>query len=303
MPELNVGVLTTATNAARGLANLVLAIPQDYDPSLTVGYQPLPAPNENTGEVDYAELSPALLFHYEGEQVLTLDTDITDHYVEDNRAVQDQIAIKPEMFVTHGFIGELNDVLPKGLQFLQGIAETLTVVDGYVPGLSTTALIAYNKAVLDYQAIKNTANAAVSAFSSIGTAIFGDDTGTEVVTGSGLFEIGNGAVQTKQQSMLQQLYGYQNSRTLFNIQTPWAILTNMAIKTVRAIQDADNRLITDFEITWKKIRVANTITTLGGLGQLPQGRLGAQKASLTSLGTSSGLSGSSLGSAITNLFG
>ncbi len=302
MAQLNVGRLTTATNAARGLANLVLAIPQDYDPSLTQGYQPLPAPDAS-GVVQYDALSPALLFHYEGEQVLTIESDITDHYVESNVAVQDQIALKPEVFVTHGFIGELNDVLPKGLQFLQTIAETLTVIDGFVPQLSVTALIAYNQAVLDYQAIRNTAAAAVSAFSSIGSAIFGGDNGTEVVEGAGLFEVGNGAVQSKQQAMLQQLYGYWNSRTLFNIQTPWAILTNMAIKSVRAIQAADNRMETDFEVTFKKIRVASTVTTLGGLGQMPQGRLGAQKASLTNLGTSAGKAGQSLGSSITNIFG
>jgi len=51
-------------------------------------------------------------------------------------------------------------------------------------------------------------------------------------------------------------YGYWQSRTLFTVQTPWAIFQDMAIQNLRAIQDDSTRMITDFEITFKMLRFA-----------------------------------------------
>lgn len=47
-------------------------------------------------------------------------------------------------------------------------------------------------------------------------------------------------------------------RTLFTIQTPWAIFEDMAILNLRAIQDESTRMITDFEVSFKQINIAST---------------------------------------------
>ena len=267
----NISALSTVSTAALSLSNLILVSPQT-----TVGYQPQSADGKS-------QQAPSILFHYEGEQTASLESDITDHYVEDNTAIQDQIALKPEIITTHGYIGELNNVTPAALQILKTLADKLTVIDAYTPGLSVTAMIAYNEAFSLYQTGANAINSAVSAWSSI------NGTGGENVIGSAgiegnAFNPATGEIrnnQTKQQIAFQQFYGYWKSRTLFTVQTPWAIFKNMALKNVRAIQDAETRVITDFELSFKMMRFAATTEN----ETTAQGRAITQSAGVVDLGT------------------
>lgn len=49
------------------------------------------------------------LFDIRGEEVAELISEITDHYVEDNTAIQDQVALKPEMITVRGLVAELTN--------------------------------------------------------------------------------------------------------------------------------------------------------------------------------------------------
>lgn len=267
--KTGITALSAASTLANSLTGLLLASPQT-----TQGYQPQNPPGI-TGLISTLLSPPGILFHYEGEQTATLSSDITDHFIEDNTAVQDQIALKPIVVTTHGFIGELNNVPPPGLAQLQLAANTLTDVGSYVPGMTPAALIAYDQAFAAYQLAASATNAAVSAFSSLTL-----NSGESVIGNNGLTQVSN---QNKQQSYFQQFYGYWNTRTLFTIQTPWAIFQNMAILNLRAIQDGESRVITDFEVTFKMINIAST-TLLGAVRQVG-GRLSSQAASLTGNGT------------------
>lgn len=267
----NIPSLSSVTGGVTALSNLILVSPQN-----TIGYQPQAKPVKNGQSQPQP---PALLFHYEGEQTVSLDSDITDHYVEDNTAIQDQIALKPEAITATGFIGELNNVAPLGLQTLQKIADKLVTISAYTPGLSATAAIAYNEAFFAYQIAQNAVDSAVSSWQSV------TGTGGQNVIGS------NGIViqpnQNKQQLAFQQFYGYWRDRTLFTVQTPWAVFQNCAIKTLRAIQSPETRVITDFEVTFKLMRFAQTFTTdrVIRLGDF-QGRASTQAAQEVDLGTS-----------------
>ncbi len=281
--------LTKYTTGATSLSNLILVSPQK-----TIGYQPQ-SPNGAQ-----AKQPPALLFNYEGEQTVALESDITDHYVENNTAIADQIALKPEIVTTHGFIGELNDVRPGPLGTLNEIANRLAVVDNYVPGLSTTARNIANQAASLYQTGANVLNTAVSAWSSV------TGQGQNVIGSDGLgdaFDATTGNVrnnQTKQQVIFQQFYGYWRARTLFTVQTPWAIFQNMAIKSLRAIQDPDTRVITDFEVSFKMIRTASTASSQN-LAANFQGRALSQASGLANFGTQTPKSSISLTSGLTQM--
>lgn len=234
--------ITTATTSVTALANLILVTPQS-----TVGYQP----QRQAAGVNVAiskSYDPAILFHYEGDQSVLLESDITDHYVEDNSAINDQIALRPEIVTTHGFIGELNDVVPIANLFLQHLKSALTVIGVYSPDLTVAAIEAYNEAFFLYQTAANAVNAVVSAWASIN----GENT-QAVIDQNGITDASN---QNRQQIAFQRFYGYWKNRTLFTVQTPWAVFENMAIKSCRPIQDADTRMITDFEVTFKMIRFA-----------------------------------------------
>lgn len=249
--------LSTVTTTASGLSNLILVSPQH-----TIGYQPQ-NPFTSNGTPQVAQLPPAILFHYEGEQKIRLQNDITDHYVEDNSAIQDQITQRPVIVQTAGYIGELNDIVPPILAPLQTIAQKLTIISGLTPGLSATAILAFNEAVFLYATAQNAINSAVSTWSSLSGS-----GGENVISGAGLpssvFNPQTGAVsnnQTKQQVAFQQFYGYRASNTLFTVQTPWAVFTNMAIETLEAVQGAETTVISEFNVTFKQMRFAQTQNT------------------------------------------
>lgn len=288
----NLSALAPITTTATSLSNLILVNPQ-----ATIGYQPINPPNAD-GTPSIAQPPPAFLFNYEGEQSVQLESDITDHYLEDNTALQDQISLKPPIISTHGFIGELTDIAPPLLAPVKAIADKLTIISAYTPSLSISALIAYNTAFQLYQVAQNAINSAVSAWTSInGTG------GESVISGNANFPIALAPNQNKQQQAFQQLFGYMQSRTLFTVQTPWAVFQNMAIRTLRPIQSAETSYITDFEVTFKQIRIAKTTTTGGTIGDNQQGRASTQAGGVSDLGTSTPVSSTSLSSSLSSNYG
>lgn len=238
------GPLSSLPTQVTGLGNAVLGVAQLLNKNV-IGIQPQSAPL--SPGVTPVGNNEAIIFDYEGEQSITLKSDITDHFIETNSAVQDQIALKPEMITTHGFIAELNDILPAALQPLQTAANTVQVLSAYAPTLSVSALVALNEAVQSYNSINQLANTAVSAVGSLGVL-------------SGLIA----SPQNKQQTAFNKLYGYWLNRTLFTVQTPWQLFVNCAIDSMRPIQDADTQLITDFEMTFKALKFSSTVIA-GGL--------------------------------------
>ena len=278
---LNLTNLSSITTTATGLSNLILV-----SPLVTTGYTPL----ASVGSAN-TKKPPALLFHYEGEQTVQLQSDITDHYIEDNTSIQDQWALRPERVTTHGFIGELNDVPPTGYEFIQLVNEKLQALAAFAPGLSTTAQIAYTEAYFAYQTAQSLINTAVTSYSSINNVFSKNQSSSTNTIGStglqaGSFDPNTGTVsnnQNKQQIAFQQFYGYWRARTLFKVQTPWAIFDSMSIETLRAIQDENTRMITDFEITFKMIRTASTATAPNS--PISTGRTSQQKSTKKQQGT------------------
>lgn len=263
----DVSSISTSVTSINALSNLILVSPQ-----ATVGYQPQNFPTQN-GNTTQKQPSP-ILFHYEGTNTVEMSCDITDHFIEDNSAIQDQIAIKPTIITVQGFIGELNDVAPIASPFLKAAQDKLLTIAAYQPDLTATAIIAYDQAFAAYQLATNIAQSAVQSASSI--AQIGGDLGAEaVIDGNGIFNPNNPtqsltsngtafgrainlANQTKQQIVFQQWAGYIFNRTLFTVQTPWAIYEDMAIQSMKAIQDDTTNTITDFEMTFKQMRFASS---------------------------------------------
>lgn len=235
-------LLSDVTTGINALSNLLLVSPQN-----TQGYQ------SQRSQGDTSVPDKPLLFHYEGEQSVVLQSDITDHYVENNTAIQDHWALRPEVINTHGFIGELNNVAPEEFQRLKDLVAKTKIIGGYAPQLTAAAAIAYNEAAFLYQIGIKTAGNLVSTWQSINSK-----GGLTVIDGS--VEITKELNQTLQQQMFQNFYIYWRQRTLFTVQTPWAVFQNMAIRSLRAIQDAHTNVITDFEVSFKMIRTATTVT-------------------------------------------
>lgn len=295
----NLSEISSFTTKAQALSGLVLVTPQSV-----VGYQP-ENPYDANGQRSNTERPPTLVFNYEGEQTASLESDITDHYVENNIAAADQIALRPEIYTTRGYVGELNDIAPTYLAPLKVVADKLSAIVAYEPEATVTARLAYNYAFYLYQVGRNAVNAGVSSWNSLKNLASGSN-GQNTIGSGGLstqFDFATGdvnGVQNKQQVAFQQFYGYWFARTLFTVQTPWAVFENMAIERLRAIQNEETNQITDFEISFKMIRTASSITTVGGPGTSDgmQGRGKAQASSMVNLGTSSPVQGPALSTMI-----
>ncbi len=282
--------ISNAQNTALALSNLVLVTPQD------LGFQPQ-NPKNPDGTLSKAEPPPALLFHYEGEQSITIEAEVTDHYVEDNTAVQDHIALRPEIVNTQGFIGELNNVPNKFTGVFKEVADRLTTVTAFAPKLSATAQNVFNQASAAFSLAKTVANSAVSAWSSLS----GKPASNISTIGENGLVVGEN--QNKQQVAFQQFYGYMQSRTLFTVQTPWCVIQDMALIRLHPVQDSTTRQMTTFEVSFKRIRTAKTqISNRFGIRAL-DGRAAQQAASLLDLGTSSPIQSKSLTSAFGSVFG
>ena len=259
---LSVAMTATAT----AIAGILLV-----SPKTVIGYQPTGGTNI-IGMPNI--LQPPLIFHYEGEQDVSLESDITDHYIETNEAVQDQVSLKPILINTHGFIGELTDIADsKILGKLKTVASSLYLLSAYTPGLSVDALLAYNTAFQVYQLGSSIYNAGVAAFSSAGLS----------------------GMQNKQQTYFTKFYGYWLQKMLFDVQTPWATFHNCIISKLRAVQDAETSMITDFNITFKVMRFADQATE--GFVDM-QGRAAVKGSPSTNNGTVTTTSSTSLAGAL-----
>lgn len=251
--NLQPSTLMVFAYVANSLRNYILS-----NPNSVTGYQPYGNPGPITAQ-SAAVLPKAFKFHYEGEQSVNCVADITDHYVENNTAIQDQIALKPIEITTQGFMGELNDVPPDILQPAQALSQKLTNIVAYAPQITISAEVAYNNALQVYQAATNAAKAVIEAFTGL-------------------------SVQTEQQKAFKFFFEAWQTKTFFFVQTPWAIFPNMAIKSLRPIQSAETRVITDFEITFKQINTAQAVLIDIPRTDVSQNQAATQSAPTTNLG-------------------
>lgn len=184
------------------------------------------------------------LFDIPDTESITLSSDITDHYTEDNSFKNDHIVRKPIILNLTGFIGELVYRPPTGIQgTIQAILNRLATVDAYTGGKTPGAV----------QKSQEVLNQAQSAVSAVNQTL---DTIQNVV---GFFD-GEGPEETKQQKAYQQLKALWLSDEFFTVQTPWEYINNAAIQTITFSQSGESQSITDISVTMKEMRVSEVKT-------------------------------------------
>ncbi len=222
---MNIGELyATTLAAANAAADLIMVSPDQY-----TGFSDMETSTRTT---------KGFLFQIVGDETVNLSSDITDHYVEDNSSLQDHIALRPLTITVSGFVGELNNVVPDLLSVPKNIVDRLGTLQAYVPSLTNTARRAFNLAQQVY---------------SLG----------EKVIKAGAIGLGI-EVQTAQEKAFADLYQYYKNRTLFYIATPFGQFESMAIQNLVANQSPDSKSISDFTITFKQVKFAQTKTASKG---------------------------------------
>jgi hypothetical protein len=225
---VNIGDLYAQTLAiSSAAADLILVSPDKY-----TGFTPS----------EQGRFSRGFVFQIVGDESINLQSDITDHYVEDNTAKQDHVALRPKTVTVSGFIGELNNVVPDLLEIPKEALDRLGVLDAYIPSITNTARRAFNIATQLYglsQKIKNSI--------SVGLKI---------------------PVRTKQEAAFSELAQYHALRTTFYIATPFGQFSDMIIQSITATQNQDTKSLSDFSVTFKELRT--TGTKLSGVPTSPR---------------------------------
>ena len=167
-----------------------------------------PNVGENTGASQLGIGENAFVFDIARETTLQANSTITDHFVEDNTALQDHIALSPLTYVLKGFIGELVfEGATAQAELLTLANEKLAIVEAYLPDL--TAGVAQKISQIGNE-INNTVNYIDSAIAS-GTDIFNLLTGAD-------------RLKSKQAQAVDKLMSLRNSRELTTLITPIAQL-------------------------------------------------------------------------------
>jgi hypothetical protein len=175
---------------------------------------------------------------------LSLQSDITDHYTEDNSFLNDHIVRKPVMVTLAGFIGELVYTPNEIDRAIQELTGRLSVVSGYLPDYTTGG----------QQIINGAAQRAVSAASQINQAISKTQNLVSVFTGESQEE-------TKQEKAFNTLYALWQSQEVMTVLTPWKFLESMVIERISFMQTGESEQISDITVTLKEIRTATVKTT------------------------------------------
>jgi len=231
------------------------------------------------------------VFDNEGDTSLNLTAEITDHYTEDNKSIQDHIAIRPKRLTLKGYVGELVYYSPQNDGgFIQKAVQKLTTVSSFLPQLSaaaTQATALIQKARDGNLSLDNVSLESVN----------------KILDLWGLAK-NLGANDSKQQRAYMYFKALYEQKILSSIQTPYEFLSNMAIESIIALQDERSKYVTDFTITFKQIRTVSIVSVEGsesGRGvsgsptPLPQGRNVEQSQPVNTVGNMPGLNPETFG--------
>lgn len=215
-------------------------------------YQSFLVAGEITKPLGVAQIGP-FAFDYQGDDSVSLENEITDHWVEDNVAVQDHIGVKPVIITLKGRTSELAlsaSILKSISGALSAVENGLSQVPAYIgtytPGVEQTLLTAITQA----QNISTQIQQAAARIAQIAN-----------------FFPSSGPQRNKQQTAFAMLGALRNARTIFTVYTPFQVFYNMAIMSVAATQPASTKTTSDFTVTMKQLQFTNNISLSNFLKQ------------------------------------
>ncbi|MFA5385866.1 MAG: phage baseplate protein [Eubacteriales bacterium] len=211
-------------------------------------------------------------FRILGDEEETLETEITDNWLEDNTAIQDHAAMRPERYTVKGYMGEVyhdgESTLDQALSVLSAFAN----LSGLSPAFSTKATQAIANISSTYNKINNVLDKAQSIY--------------DIFTG-------RDTAETEQQKAYNWFVGLRNSRTLCSVQTPWNLYSSMMIERLGILQRDDNKYVSEFAITFKKVNIIGNTP-----GTTAAGRAAHMGASFVQKGLTAGTAVTSIASTL-----
>ena len=171
-----------------------------------------------------------------GDETLTAESDVTDHYVESNIAYQDQISIKPKTYTVQGEVGELvwyqKDTVS---QKVGQVAQRLEGVVSFLPLRSRS-----------FQQVKKKVMKAAQWFDTASNILDRFDTLTPEMT--------------NQQQAYNWLISWMNIRLPITIESPWGVLQDYVITSLNFTQPRETKDKSIISISFKQFRTTSVST-------------------------------------------
>lgn len=187
------------------------------------------------------------VFDITKDETVELDSEITDHYLEDGTAVQDHIALAPERVTVSGLVGEYKHISENKPNSLQKVVQKLTTLQSYLPPIGNAAQTAYD-------VLSNGWDGLSDAVEDVGS-LWEDYRNVNIPS-------------NEQQKAFIYFEALRNAKVTFTIQTPFRYYTDMAIERIISRQSGSTRDETEFEVVFKKIRYVSTeVTSLAEEGK------------------------------------
>lgn len=180
------------------------------------------------------------VFDAQLEETTQFQSDITDHYVEDNFAAHDHVAIQPIRLKLQGLVGELvYNTNPSGVLGLLNTAQTLlTTVPAYLGKYTPKGLQDIQKVISKGTSVVNKIDNYMARAKNI----------------VGLFT--GGATETAQQKAYGELKEMWANREMCSVETPYEYFDgNMIIESIRFQQGEDSKFYSSITVSLKEIRV------------------------------------------------
>ena len=195
-----------------------------------------------------------LFFDIIREDNVSLQSQITDNYIENNTSVQDHIALSPLVINLSGLIGDIVYTAPT--TFYDAIINSINNFTGNTLNVTTDKLSPISALLPPLSNANQTARNAVQYVESSYRRY-------ENIIKSGINLYSNsGSKETRLQQVYAELALLRESRALVTVKSPYSEYPyeNMAIQSITMRQGEQN-YISDIEVTLKQVKFAQTQTT------------------------------------------
>ena len=219
------------------------------------------------------------VFDLKKDYKLNLSSEITDHYVESNVAIQDHIGLKPIIIEVTGCISEVNlkDKLKEQSDLDRYLGQKsdgniFNSVDSYLgrmgsltsfaPTIVNQAMNIYNTAKYVYATTNKVIN--LDKKDTLGNTRFAynSEYDEEIIK------------ETKQFEWIDWFKTQWWKRASFSIVTPYGVFDNMYIMDLSAVQPENTRYVTNLNIKFKQIRRAVVIRQQKQMSRTRQTQVG-----------------------------
>jgi hypothetical protein len=198
---------------------------------------------------------------------VTLSANISDHFTEENYAIQDHVAFEAPRINLVGRVGELvfySSYKYAPFDYASTLLDRLTPLGIVTPEMA----LKQRKNIADAQRAASAMESALKTYKTL-TNLFSKE-----------------PALNQQQTAFKQLVGLYENRAVVSVETPWKTYENMIIESISVDQDNTTQYESSFTLGFKQLRIVQTKTGTG----LLTGRIKEQAAEVVKSGTQKGAS-------------